>query len=72
MGVTASIDEKALDILIMCEFNKRSKFQPSLNDCDICKRMYHMPHNYCCLEECGEHEFCINCAHGIYQNESEV
>ena len=38
-------------------------------DCPICKscqKQYQMPHIYCCLEECGEHEFCKNCDKGIY------
>lgn len=50
---------------IMCEFNRRT----GLNDCDICKEKYCMPHDFCCLHECGEHEFCRNCNHGLYQQE---
>lgn len=54
---------------IMCEFNRRTGLQPTLlNDCDICKEKYCMPRDSCCLHECGEHEFCRNCTHGIYQN----
>lgn len=55
---------------IMCEFNRRTGLQPTLlNDCDICKEKYRMPHDFCCLHECGEHEFCRNCTHGIYMSE---
>ena len=55
---------------IMCEFNRRTGLQPTLlNDCDICKEKYRMPHDFCCLYECGEHEFCRNCTHGIHMSE---
>lgn len=39
-------------------------------DCNQCQTEYNMPHSYCCLDECGEHEFCRGCNHGIYENDS--
>ena len=31
------------------------------NNCNECHKKFDFPHNYCCLIECGEHEFCRNC-----------
>lgn len=54
----------------ICTFNRITCFKtPATSDCDYCISMFHMPHGYCCLEECGEHEFCRNCNHGLYQQE---
>lgn len=39
-------------------------------DCNQCQTEYNMPHYYCCLDECGKHEFCRGCNHGIYENDS--
>lgn len=30
-------------------------------DCVECQIKHGMPHYYCCLMECHEHEFCRNC-----------
>lgn len=35
-------------------------------DCVLCHDKYQMPHWACCLQECGEHEFCRGCDKGIY------
>jgi len=29
--------------------------------CAKCQKDHKMPYNFCCLPECGEHEFCRNC-----------
>jgi len=34
--------------------------------CKKCQIEYEMPHNYCCLTECGQHEFCRSCTKGAY------
>lgn len=53
-----------------CIFNEITDLAtPSASDCDNCQSMFSMPHGYCCLEECGEHEFCVGCEHGIYEDE---
>ena len=35
-------------------------------DCIACQAEKQMPHDYCCLMECGQHEFCRGCDKGIY------
>ena len=35
-------------------------------DCTTCTVVHRMPYHFCCLYECGEHEFCRNCKGGIY------
>lgn len=40
--------------------------QICVHDCKKCVVAYHMPYHFCCLYECGEHEFCRNCKGGIY------
>lgn len=35
-------------------------------DCIVCQAEKQMPNDYCCLIECGEHEFCRGCDKGIY------
>lgn len=37
--------------------------------CCLCSKYYHMPHDFCCLKECGLHEMCRGCTHGIYSDE---
>lgn len=37
-----------------------------MNDCKKCSEKYQMPFRFCCLIECGEHEFCRGCDKGIY------
>lgn len=32
--------------------------------CISCQEQYQMPYKYCCLDECGQHEFCKNCEKG--------
>ena len=32
-----------------------------VNNCNECHKKFDFPHNYCCLIECGEHEFCRSC-----------
>jgi len=34
--------------------------------CMLCQEKYKMPSKFCCLTECGEHEFCRNCTQGAY------
>ena len=41
--------------------------KPSRHICISCQKQYEMPYKFCCLEECGEHEFCRGCNKGIYQ-----
>lgn len=58
----------------MCKFNIRTGLLPFINDfiddCDVCREMYCMPSDYCCLQECGERAFCKGCVHGIYHTAS--
>lgn len=44
-----------------CKYNElmNSNYKP--DDCCKCARQFGFPYSYCCLEECGEHEFCRNC-----------
>lgn len=53
-----------------CIYNELTGEEPTLNDCDKCHGEYNMPRWWCCLRECGEHEFCSGCAHGIYEKEN--
>ena len=32
-----------------------------VEECKDCQINYKMPFVFCCLYECGEHEFCRNC-----------
>lgn len=34
-------------------------------DCERCSEEY-LRYSWCCLFECGQHEFCRNCDRGIY------
>lgn len=47
----------------------RTKYSCHSNVCGKCCEEYHMPYPICCLYECGEHEFCAGCSHGIYSEE---
>lgn len=29
--------------------------------CEKCSRKNDFPYEFCCLHECGEHIFCVNC-----------
>lgn len=40
---------------------------PNNEVCRECSKRYDMPYPYCCLDECGEHEFCRDCANGVYK-----
>lgn len=41
----------------ICTFNRITCFKtPAASDCGYFISMFHMPHGYCCLEECGEHD----------------
>lgn len=51
--------------------NTNGKNCQKTNNCKECAKLFKMPHVYCCLDECGEHEFCRGCNHGIYENDSE-
>lgn len=55
-----------------CTYNELTGEEPALNDCSKCEVKYNFPYRSCCLLECGEHEFCKACQHGIYEigNES--
>lgn len=46
--------------------NLKPKEKCEEKGCLDCQQKYQMPHSYCCLDECGEHEFCRNCHEGIY------
>ena len=37
----------------------------SIKDCEQCEKEF-LKYLYCCLFECGEHEFCTGCNRGIY------
>ena len=41
--------------------NKTCKSNPNCNDCSEC--MKGSPYRFCCKDECGEHEFCRECAY---------
>lgn len=45
--------------------NKNNKYSV----CCLCSKYYRMPHDFCCLKECGLHEMCRGCRHGIYSDE---
>lgn len=40
--------------------------KPSKHTCKSCQKQYEMPYEHCCLDECGEHQFCQGCKKGIY------
>jgi hypothetical protein len=44
-----------------------------IGKCNKCQKEYSMPYIYCCLTECGEHEFCQNCKvrKGINNNDDQ-
>lgn len=42
--------------------------KPTRHICKSCQKQYEMPYEFCCLDECGEHEFCRNCNKGVYLN----
>lgn len=39
--------------------------------CSDCAEAHEFPYSYCCLYECGEHEFCRGCDKGIYLKKGE-
>lgn len=43
-----------------------SLYKDDVKDCTECKEKNKMSHDFCCLYECGEHEFCRGCGNGIY------
>lgn len=52
-----------------CEYNKRTGEEATLHDCEKCQEEYELPFSHCCLNGCGEHEFCRNCENGIYKQD---
>lgn len=44
-----------------CPYN-----DPVWDTCTACQFSNRMPFWYCCLEECGNHDFCKDCDKGIY------
>lgn len=46
-----------------CRYSKNA----DMSICRKCQNEYDMPHDVCCLEWCGEFEFCIGCKNGIYK-----
>lgn len=46
----------------VCRYAKN----PDMGVCKKCAEEYKMPHLWCCLEWCGELEFCNGCVNGIY------
>lgn len=50
-----------------------SPFCELFENCSICTDRYNMPYYFCCLEECGEHQWCKLCRErnepgGIYSD----
>ena len=41
--------------------NKTCKSNQNCNNCNECMKGY--PYNFCCKDECGEHEFCRGCTY---------
>lgn len=41
--------------------NYMKKCNQGILDCETCSKDNRFPFDYCCLFECGEHEFCRNC-----------
>lgn len=37
-------------------------------NCKECADVNLFPYKFCCIKECGEHEFCRGCNKGIYLN----
>lgn len=54
-----------------CIYNELSGDEPTINDCQTCSSYFEFPYTWCCLEECGEHEFCADCECGIYKTKGE-
>ncbi len=48
-----------------CLYNKIKNNKSKLNDCDKCLKDFYFPYDWCCLEECNEHEACKDCDMGI-------
>jgi hypothetical protein len=64
--MTMDIKPKCFD-RVPCTYENINK---ESYDCEKCHKQYETPHRYCCLNECGEHEFCRSCSKGIYLNKS--
>lgn len=47
-----------------CEYMVRNS--ETTYDCERCKEIYGFRYEFCCLEECGQQEFCRGCDKGIY------
>ena len=45
---------------------------PNNEVCRECIERYDMPYPYCCLDECGEHEFCGDCGNGVYKQNLKI
>jgi hypothetical protein len=46
--------------------SKHCNGENNIPNCSACQAENEMPYKYCCLSECGEHEFCRGCGKGIY------
>lgn len=46
-----------------CAFSKDA----DMETCKQCAKEHNMPYEQCCLDFCGEFEFCKGCKSGIYQ-----
>ena len=53
-----------------CNYTLPSEKVPGYT-CLQCQADNNMPNGYCCLFECGEHEFCRGCHEGIYLKNSK-
>ena len=39
---------------------------PTAETCAICVKEHNLPYDFCCLDICGEYEFCEHCDDGVY------
>lgn len=58
--------QKNCHIVTRPERRKTDMCTNDVSDCKTCQKEYEMPNYYCCLPECGEHEWCRGCDKGIY------
>ena len=64
-----TVDTK-LSCYVYCKYDELNSDNLGI-DCSRCHKKYNMKYNYCCLNECGEHEFCRGCYKGIYENKQQ-
>lgn len=49
-------------MVIECSYNELTGKKPTLNDCDMCREHFHLPHETCCLDNCCDCES-TDCEH---------